>query len=229
MKSDGRILLLWLSLALIGLFAIGAKKEPLAKPRKTPFAKTQAEARECYFVRTMPVRFRAERDPFFADWDLCREGEGFTENYVTVENDSGKVYTFDGTEIVERLDRVDLDRDGNEELLFVGMSEGTGNNIDWCVLGWNETKLSCWQVPSFDAPSEKLLKPDEDFCCKDWRLKVRSEKLVLGRGIYRKGDGNCCPSRGGAFVELSPDHGKLRLTRVWRTDIKTYENWQFSR
>src|SRR5215831_504791 len=228
MNSDVRILLLWLALTALGLFAVGSRRDYARNPPTiSPLPPTAVK--ECYFVRTMPVRLRGDRDPYFVEWNLCREREGFTENYVTLENGDQKMYAFDAAEIVDRLDRLDLDRDGNEELLFVGMAGGTGNNIDWCVLGWDGAKLSCWQVPPLNFPSEKLLKPDEDFCCKDWRLKVRNEKLVLGRGIYRKGDGNCCPSRGGAFVELSPDHGKFLLTKVWRSDIKTYEAFEVSR
>jgi len=190
---------------------------------------TDRSSTGCNFIRYSPVRVRADEEPYGMEWDLCY-AEDSPQHYVKIERKTGAIaYAFEPADEISQLERMDFDNDGNEELLYVSTASGTGNDLEWCVLGWINDGLKCWEVPDVRMPSEKLLKNDEDFCCKDWSLKVTAGNIVLGRGIYRKGEGNCCPSRGGVFVELVPQDGEFRIAKVWRGDSKTYHTWLFSR
>ena len=78
--------------------------------------------------------------------------------------------------------------------------------------------------PDYDALSKKLLKVDEDFCCKEWNLHLRGKNVVLARGIYHKDeDGNCCPSRGGVLVWLQPVQVGFKVVRVQRISGAEYD------
>ena len=181
-------------------------------------------------IRYSLVRFRADEEPYEIEWSLCHDEGSPPQNHIKIErNPNEGIYKFGPADEISRLERMDFDNDGNEELLYVSTSAGTGDYIDWCVLGQTKDKLKCWTVPDVKVPSQKLLKTDEDFCCKDWSLKITAGNIVLGRGIYHKGDGNCCPSRGGVFVELAPRYGAFRVLKVWRTDSKAYHDWLYSR
>jgi hypothetical protein len=221
----------------IGLWVGSRRHNPAAAG--TPIATIQPKANKretsdngtnCYFVRYLTFQPKKGPDHIPVQWELCDE-QGMTANYVYLggspDETQKPLFTFGPTDILQQLEVTDLDSDGNEELLMVGQAAGTGNYIEWCVLGWSAGALKCWQVPDIDNPVKRLTSKDEHFCCKDWILKRTHKRLILGRGIYHTGDGNCCPTRGGAFVDLVPENGQLRLQRAWRTSLDKYQQWSW--
>ncbi len=114
------------------------------------------------------------------------------------------------------------------QLLVLTMSAGTGDDIDWHVIGESNGALKEWKPPDYDGPAKNLLNADEDFCCKDWNFHLQGNEIVLARGIYQKGEGNCCPSRGGVLVRLQPADDGFKLVSVVRIDKPEYEVWRDS-
>jgi len=184
----------------------------------------------CEPIQYKQVVFRPGSDPTGVDWDFCPAGENEPSSQSVhvrgLHGNEKNAWTFGPSDYIEQFDVLGLGSDGSQQLLVVEGSSGTGDYIKWCVLGWTGKGLACWPHPDVEAAGNGLLKSDEDFCCKDWTLKFSSGEIVLGRGIYRKGaDGNCCPTRGGAFLRLTPKDREFEIRTVWRTDQATYEKW----
>jgi hypothetical protein len=220
----------WGLVAAFGLTSIGRGTAPA--PAQTPSVKASPDRtpEDCYYLRYFPVLFRGPSKPYWVEWDLCPKDSDPPENRVKVETTpSHEIYTFDPADEIEQLERIDLNSDGNEQLLWVNREAGSGGYINWCVLGWINNRLGCWKSPNVESATKPLLKKDEDFGFKGWVLKIQNRKLILGHGIYHSGEGNCCPSRGGAFVELTPHQASFEITRVWRTSKPEYEQWLWSR
>ena len=120
-----------------------------------------------------------------------------------------------------------LDLLGNHvpQVLVLTMAGGTGDDIDWHVISESNGTLKEWEPPDYDGPTEKLLRSDEDFCCKDWNFHMQGNEIVLARGIYKKGDGNCCPSRGGVVVHLRPADNAFKLVSAARISKPEYDRW----
>jgi hypothetical protein len=202
----------------------------LRPPKQIPIAASNPPKTGCELVRYIQIVFRPDSDPSGIDWELCpaRENEPSSQ-FVHVRGlhkNEADLWTFGPADHVEQLDVLEVGPEGSQQLMVVEESAGSGAYIKWCVLGWTGKGLACWPHPGLEAAGKELLKSDEDFCCKDWTLKFSSGVIILGRGIYQKGvDGNCCPSRGGAFLRLTPKDQKLRIGRAWRTDKSTYDRW----
>ena len=127
----------------------------------------------------------------------------------------------DGRLLVDRVDTVDLDGNGLQELLIVMRREGTGAYLDYCLLGRKGKAIGCWDPPDLDAAASKLLAADEDFGFLGWQLRALPRGLRLEHGIYHKGvDPNCCPTRGTVVVTLAPREGALAVASVTRTAAK---------
>ena len=94
-----------------------------------------------------------------------------------------------------RVEKLDLLDNHAPQLLVLTASAGTGDDIDWHVISESNGALVEWKPQDYEGPAEKLLRSDEDFCCKDWNFHIQGNEIVLARGIYRKGEANCCPSR----------------------------------
>lgn len=226
-------LIAWGLAAGFGLTLLG--RGPVPAPAQTHSVKAIADKtpENCYYLRYFPVLFRGPSEPYWVEWDLCPKDSDPPENYVKVETGSADhAYNFGPADEIQQLDRLDLVSDGTEQLLWVNREQGSGSYIDWCVLGWVKDRLRCWDAPSIDdieRTAERLLEKDEGFGSKGWALKVQNRKLLLGHGIYHSGEGNCCPSRGGVFVELTPKQASFEITRMWRTSKPEYEQWLWSR
>jgi hypothetical protein len=135
-------------------------------------------------------------------------------------------YEYEDDEIL-RVEQVELLGDHVPQLLIVTGSSGTNDRIDWHVLSEMEGKLHEWTWPDYNAPAEKLLRADENFCCKEWNFHLRERDISLARGIYHKDqDGNCCPSRGGVLAWLQPIQGKFKLVSLQRISRPKYERWK---
>jgi hypothetical protein len=196
------------------------------RSQPTHASDTPSSSDNCEYVRTVmfrPIQGRALE----ATWDLCRGKYDLREHYVHIGNNGEPpwIRTFGPAGGIESLRPIDLDEDGSTELLVIEGPEGTGDYIRWCVFGSVGNGLDCWKVPDVDAAAKALIKADEDFCCKDWNLHIVGRKIVLAEGIYRKGDGNCCPSRGGIVAELTPKKGEFALTNTYRVTPKEYRRW----
>ena len=79
--------------------------------------------------------------------------------------------------------------------------------------------------PNYDLLAEKRLRADEDFCCKGWNFHLQGSGISLARGIYHKGEGNCCPSRRGVLVKLEPSQKGLTVAAVERISPSEYDRW----
>jgi hypothetical protein len=124
--------------------------------------------------------------------------------------------------LIEKVEPLDLDHDGAQELLIQMRREGTGAYLDWCLLAKKGAGLGCWDTPDVEASSRKLLRPDEDFGFRGWELTTQPGGLRLTRGIYHKGvDPNCCPSRGSVVVRIVAREGRLVASSISRSAAKS--------
>jgi hypothetical protein len=216
-----------LSLAGILLTATAAflAGRHVGEQRREPIAQPPRASARCRWVKSDFFRPRPEQ-VLEAQWEICDQADDERPLHSIHIKEGDKVLKeFGPADEIAELRELDLDRDGNEELLVVEQSAGTGNYLTWCLFGQTPAGLGCWQVPGLDAVGKQQLQGEEHTCCKDWTLKVRNGRLEVGRGIYAKNDGNCCPSRGGLFVDLVPDHGRLRAANVRRASVADYKAW----
>jgi hypothetical protein len=164
---------------------------------------------------------------YIVDWEICT-GDPTLERVRITDADSKKIFfQFENDEVV-RVEQLDLLDNHVPQLLALTTSAGTGDDIDWHVIGESNGVLKEWKPPDYDGPAEKLLRADEDFCCKDWNFHLEENEIVLARGIYKKGEGNCCPTRGGVLVRLQPADGGFKLVSVVRISKHEYEIWRDS-
>ena len=112
------------------------------------------------------------------------------------------------------------------QLLVVTASSGTNDREDWHIISEKKGQLFEWTWPNYDAPAHKLLRPGEDFCCKEWNFHLLGNDVYLARGIYSSGEGNCCPSRGGVLIHLKPAEGSFRIASVGRISKDAYYHWR---
>lgn len=163
---------------------------------------------------------------YIAEWQFC---PGDIEGHrvrITDDNSRKVFYEYEDDEIV-RVEQVELTDSQVPQLLVVTGSSGTNDAVDWSVLSEVNGELREWTWPDYDAPAEKLLRADEDFCCKEWNFHLRGHDIVLARGIYHKRfDGNCCPTRGGVLVLLKPIHERFKLVSVQRISSPEYDRWR---
>jgi hypothetical protein len=165
--------------------------------------------------------YRPNKTTYVAEWQACpavigRRVRVMDDNYHQV------FFEFEDDEVL-RVEGVELFSDGTLQLLITTGSAGTNDRTDWHILSEMDGNLREWMWPDYDAPAQKLLRSDEDFCCKAWSLYLAGQQIVLARGIYEKGrDGNCCPSRGGAVAWLTPVQGGFKLTKIQRVNKAEY-------
>jgi hypothetical protein len=184
----------------------------------------QAPETEWYTVRNF---FFAPRKTLYnADWQVCRGEPSAQRVRITDANFETVFFQFEDDEI-ERVETLDFLGDHVPQLLVLTVSAGTGDQIALHVISESNGALEEWKLPDYDVSAEKLLRPDEDFCCKDWNLHVQGSEIVLARGIYHKGvDGNCCPSRGGVLVRLMPAHNAFKVVNTVRISKPEYYRWR---
>lgn len=158
------------------------------------------------------------------DWEYCNGDPPSQRVRIADANDQNVFFNYENDEVlrVEKLRLLDMDV---PQLLVLTESAGTGDDIDWQIISESNGALKEWKRPDYDGPAEKLLRSDEDFCCKDWNFHLEGNEVVLARGVYRKGDANCCPSRGGVLVRLRPAAGAFRLVSAVRISKPEYVRW----
>ncbi|GEM_PF-4327130 len=154
-------------------------------------------------------------------WEFCADGIGGQRVRVTDDTLKKSLVEYRDDEIL-RVEKIDLLGNQAYELLVLTGSAGTADTITWHLLSEVDGELREWKYPDYDVPANKLLRADEDFCCKDWGFHLRANSILLSRGTYRKGEANCCPSRGGVLVELSPVRNALKLTKIQRVSKAEY-------
>jgi len=64
-----------------------------------------------------------------------------------------------------RAEEVELLGKHVPQLLIMTGSAGTDDRVSWHVLSEVSGQLREWTTPDYNAPAEKLLRADEDFCC----------------------------------------------------------------
>jgi hypothetical protein len=209
-------------------FVAGWKLHERAAVRRDKMrATTEAVAPSCVTAKYLEVYFKGPSEPTEVEWQLCSQPNGEPPlHYVRAHDFRHDLYTFGPADQITQLAPVDLHGDEKQQLLIVEQSSGTGAYIKWCVLGWTVAGLRCWKAPDVDDAAHNLIREDEDLCCKGWTLKLAAGRIVIGEGVYHKGvDANCCPSRGGVFLELSPEGDSFGISKAWRTDAPTYDRW----
>ena len=126
---------------------------------------------------------------------------------------------------IVRTEQLDLLGDRAPQLLVVTASAGTGDEVEWHLLSESDGKLREWKWPELDSLGVNLLRKDEDFCCKEWRFHLRHSDVFLVRGIYRTGEGNGCPSRGGVLAKMRLTKGEIKVASVVRISKPEFEKW----
>ncbi|HET8644346.1 MAG TPA: hypothetical protein VFO85_02580 [Vicinamibacteria bacterium] len=203
----------------------------LPAPPAPPLPRPLAGGIDCPVKREWTARMLGDRGPFRAQWRECAPARGLelprqqiamwepggTEMAWGIENVSGEDRL-----LIERADVVDLDADGLQEVLILMRHEGTGGFMEYCLVGRKDAGVGCWPAPDLEAPSARLLQPDEDFGFHGWQVSAVKRGLRLERNIYHKGkDPNCCPTRGSVVVRLAPAGGRLRIEGVARRPPRT--------
>jgi hypothetical protein len=172
------------------------------------------------------IDYQPVRTPYMLVWELCPADIEGRRVRVMDANFRKVFYKYEDDQIL-RVEKVEILGDHVPQLLIVTGSSGTNDRIDWHVLSEVNGQLHEWRWPNYNAPAEKLLRADEDFCCKEWNLHLRGQDIVLARGIYEKEeDGNCCPSRGGVLVWLKPIQEGFKLVSVQRISKPEYYRWR---
>jgi hypothetical protein len=156
-----------------------------------------------------------------AEWQYC-PGEPIQQRVRITDANFQKVLFHYENDEVHRLEKLDLVANHVPQLLVLTMAGGTGDYIDWHVVGESNGALEEWKVPDYDGPAEKLLRSDENFGYKDWNFHMQGNEIALARGIYLKGEGNCCPGRGGVVVRLRPTQNEFELISAVRIDKPEY-------
>lgn len=163
---------------------------------------------------------------YIADWQLCVTDLPDQRVRIMDANFKKVFYEYKDDQIL-RVEKVELQGGSAPQLLIVTASSGTDDRVSWHVLSGIKGQLQEWVWPGYEALAEKLLRADEDFCCKEWNLHLHDRDIALARGIYLKDeDGNCCPSRGGVLVRLKPVQDGFKLVSVQRISRQEYESWR---
>lgn len=162
---------------------------------------------------------------YYAEWQFC-PGEPTEQRVRITDANFQKVFFHYDNDEVLRLEMLDLVGDHVPQLLVLTIANGTGDYIDWHVISESKGALTEWKLPNYDSPSEKVLGADEDFGYKDWNFHMQGNEILLARGIYKKGEGNCCPSRGGVLVRLRPTQNAFEIVSVARLSEPEYYRWR---
>ena len=204
------------------MLAIVALAPPAAHAQRPPAARPP-DALDCPINRRLELDFRGDARPHVVELRRCAGENGRYEVVLVTEMPVGvtalRFDNFDDPDakFLERVEPLLLpDVGGRPELLVIWRLSGTGGFVEWCLLGWNGTALRCREIDDVDTPAARLLAADEHFCCKGWNVFLSDGRLLLERPVYRKGDPNCCPTRGNLFAQLDARGGRLALDRVWR-------------
>jgi hypothetical protein len=160
-----------------------------------------------------------------ADWQYC-PGEPAEQRVRITDANFQKVFFHYEDDQVLRLEMLDLLGNHVPQVLVLTMAGGTGDYIGWHVISESNSALEEWKLPDYDRPAEKLLGPDEDFGFKDWNFHMQGNEILLARGVYKKGEGNCCPSRGGVLVRLRPTQNAFKLVGAVRINKPQYYRWR---
>jgi hypothetical protein len=208
-----------------------APPAPVSVPAPPASPAPLAGAIDCPVRREWRARLLDLPQPFLAQWRACRAPDalhvgrqqialwqpGVPDLAFGLEN----VAADGGRLLVDRVDTLDLDGDGLQELLIVMRHEGTGAYLEWCLLARKGRGIGCWDAPDLDAAASRLLGRDEDFGFHGWQLRELRNGLRLERSIYHKGvDPNCCPTRGSVVATLAPRGGALAVESLTRTASK---------
>jgi hypothetical protein len=163
---------------------------------------------------------------YSAELQIC-PGRDYEGRRVQVQDEgtSEPLFTFQDDAII-RADTVRLLNTNTPQLLIVTASGGTDDREDWHVLSATKGQLREWTMPDYQSPANKFLRRHETFCCKEWNFHLRGTQLYAAAGIYREGDGNCCPTRGGVLAHLRPVEGRFELVSEKRIDIAEYYRWR---
>lgn len=163
---------------------------------------------------------------YIVDWQFCSGDIGGQRVRVTDANFQKVFYRYDDDEIL-RVENVELLNSHIPQLLIVTGSAGTDDREDWHILNEVNGQLREWTWPDYNSPAERLLRYDEDSCCKEWNFHLSGHDIILAEAIYHKDyDGNCCPSRGGVLARLEPVQNGLRLASVQRISRREYYHWR---
>ncbi len=187
------------------------------------FACDHAPERDWYTVRGF--FYQPGKTLYNADWEYCPDDPSQQRVRITDANYQKVFFQYVNDEVL-RLEMLDLAGNHIPQLLVLTGAAGTGEDIDWHVIGESNGTLMEWKVPNYDGPAEKLLRRDEDFCCKDWNFHLQGNEILLAEGIYRENDGNCCPSAGGVLVRLRPTQNAFELVSVVRISKPEYYRWR---
>ena len=182
-----------------------------------------ASESDWYTVRIFD--YEPSKTPYTANWETC-EGDPIEQRIRITDANLQKVFFKFENDEVERVETLDLLGNHVPQLLVLTMSSGTGDDIEWHVIGESNGALKEWKPPDYDGPAGKLLRPDEDFGYKDWNFHIQGNEILLARGIYQKDDGNCCPSRGGVLVRLRPIDGGFKVVTALRISKPEYFRWR---
>lgn len=211
--------------------SIPAPPAPISVPAPPPSPPPLTGAIDCPVKREWTARLLDTSGPFRVQWRACPSADplqagaqqialwqpGVSAMAWGIENaadDGGRL-------AVDRVETVDLDRNGLQELLIVMRREGTGAYLEWCLLGRKGAGIGCWDSPDLEAPAAKLLAADEDFGFHGWQLRAQAGGLRLERSVYHKGvDANCCPTRGTVVAALVPRDGALAVAGLTRAAAK---------
>ncbi|HMI50506.1 MAG TPA: hypothetical protein VK525_03275 [Candidatus Saccharimonadales bacterium] len=162
---------------------------------------------------------------YLVAWQICPADTERRRVRVMDANFQKVFYEYED-DVILRVEKVELLGDHVPQLLIVTGSSGTNDRIDWHVFSEVNGQPQEWTWPDYNAPAEKLLHADENFCCKTWNFHLRGHDIFLAEGIYHKDeDGNCCPSRGGVLVGLKPIRYGFKLESVQRISKPEYHGW----
>ncbi|HXE06108.1 MAG TPA: hypothetical protein VN579_08990 [Bryobacteraceae bacterium] len=202
--------------------------KPLNISRENPASDIDCEhAPQSDWFTVRGIFYEPNKTLYNADWEYCNGDLPGERVRIMDANDQHVFFQFENDEVL-RLEKLRLLDNDAPQLLVLTESTGTGDDIDWHVISESKGALEEWKKPDYDGPAQKLLGSDEDFCCKDWNFHLEGNDVVLARGIYRKGDGNCCPSRGGVLVRLQPTNGAFKLVSAARISKPEYDRWSWT-
>ena len=204
----------------------GGAGHPISNVESTQAAfECGADVPDDHWHTVQTFYYKPVKTLYSVDWQLC-PGDIDGRRVRVLDADDQKVfYEYEDDEIL-RIEQIELLGDHVPQLLIVTGSSGTDDKVDWHVVSEVNGQLHEWTWPNYDAPAEKLLRADEDFCCKSWNFHLRGHDIFIAEGIYHKDeDGNCCPSRGGVLVRLKPIRNGFKLESVQRISRPEYQRW----
>jgi hypothetical protein len=204
----------------------GASGRPIGNAQSTKAAfECDADIPEDHWHTVQTVDYQPFQTLYMVVLQHCARDIDGRRVRVMDANFLNVFYEYEDDEIF-RVEEVQLLGGHVPQLLIVTGSSGTDDRIDWHVLSEVNGQLHEWTWPDYDAPAEKLLLADENFCCKAWNFHLRGHDIFLAEGIYHKGeDGNCCPSRGGVLVKLKPIQNAFKFASMQRISRPEYKRW----